>query len=191
MNELNKIRFSNEVYSYVNYETKTTLTMLGECELTDKLIDFMYIRSPYRTSDHILEKLNYKKRDLIHQVPTRHLHDLNYTHFLFKLDTITRLSLFFSQFNEYCWVTKEQFPKKPLSTFKDFCEFVLEAYPENLDNRIMPYWCLPGDFVEITDPAPLFERLDIEGEVEPFSIEQNIDTELLERLNKYYNPLHS
>lgn len=161
--------------------------MLDECELTDKLIDFMYIRSPYRTSDHILEKLNYKKRDLIHQVPTRYVHDLDYTHFLFKLDVITRLSLFFSQFKgEYYWVTKEQFPKKPLSTFEDFCEFVLEAYPENLDNRIMPYWCLPGSFMEITEPGPLLEKLEIEGELTPFAIQKEISGELLDRINQYY-----
>jgi hypothetical protein len=179
------VRFSRDLYSYVDYANKVTLTILDECELADRLIDEFYIRSPNRVSDHILKRLNYKKQDLIHQMPTKYIHDLDYTHFLFKLDVITRLSLFFSQFNEYCWVTKEQFPKKPLSTFEDFCEFVLESYPENLDNRIMPYWCLPGDFVDIAEPSYLFEKLT------PFIIQKEISGELLGRLNEYYNPLHS
>ena len=174
------------IKSLVNYEYKVTCTYLSNCNCITSLIDVFYILSPYRTSDHILEKIKKSKLDLIDSIPTKYVHDLSgYTHYLYYLEPYHRLKNYFDKADSIYWVTREHFPKKNKASFEDFCDFVCETYPENLHTDIMPYKCLKGDFNIITNLENIISRIGI-GYKPSYCEIKSIE---IEKIKEYYESL--
>ena len=169
------------ILSFVNYELKLTATCLDRSPPALRVIDYLYERSPRRVSDHILERLNQSKEDRIDRISTVYLRDLSgYSHFLLRQHHLVRLANFFKSFQdkELYWITEEQFPKKRVSSFEDFCHFVLGAHPNNLHTSLIPYRFIPVQFTRLS-----IDTLDLTDEIE---IPELSDT-TKERLEQYYD----
>lgn len=127
----------------VNYELKITLTLLDNCQCTKNLIDLMYIRSPYRTSNDIMQKLGKTALDLVDKMPSPYIKDLSgYVHWTFIKPPLERLSLYFTKnivSKDTYSITNENFPRKKVGIFENFLQFILECHPDNLAEYLVKY----------------------------------------------------
>ncbi len=178
------------MYSIVNYQLKLTLTLLDKCRCTQNLIDLMYVRSPYRISNDIMDKLGKTPLDLLDKMPSEFVKDLaGYTHLLFVRPTLVRLSDFFNKNivgKEVYSITNENFPRKKVGSFDQFLEFILECHPDNLAEGLQKY---PTGYQNISCLSDLAKHLGLDSSYHQNMTEEFIEpyqSELYQRIHEYY-----
>ncbi len=182
------------MYSIINYQYKATLTVLDKCHQSDALISLFSIKSQYRLSDNLLNKLQKTKEEMLDFFPTEHLQDLTeYAHFVFSLPPLEKLSAYYDRYvkNEKIYsVTYDFFPKKERKDFNEFVQFVLDTYYENLHPELIPHTILKHKYVLLDQNGyiQLYKKLQlplntvVENQIPVYSV----DDELLCQINNYY-----
>lgn len=129
------------MFSYINYEIETTLTVLDEDEHSNKLIDLFYIRSPHRTCSNVMAKLGQSAKDRLDKIPTQYLDKLNFEHLIYVVDQETRLKKYWEKIKDkpHYSITQNDFPLRYNRGLEDFLVFVNECDPSNLNYELIPY----------------------------------------------------
>lgn len=129
------------MFSYINYEMETTLTILDQDKYSNELIKLFYIRSPNRTCSNVMAKLGHTPHDRLDKFPTQYLDKLDFKHLVYVVDQETRLKNYWEKIKNqpHYSITQNKFPLRYNRGLDDFLTFVNECEPSNLNYELIPY----------------------------------------------------
>jgi hypothetical protein len=145
------------LYSFINYELSTTLTVVDYNLQSNYLINLFYKRSPHRICSNVMKKLNQSAKDRLDKFPTCHLDKLNFKHIIYKINYEDRLKAYWDKLIDSSTtiiktipaedtekriaytITRDGFPARYIKGYDDFLKFVSSCEPTNLNLALIPY----------------------------------------------------
>lgn len=178
--------------SFINLEHKVSLTILDQNIESDFFKNILFVRSPRRTCENLLKKINKPKETCIDTFPTSYLSYLPFTHFLYFIEPLYRVSSFFEKIKEATTytITKNYFPRRKQRGVEDFVDFLCETYKPNLKYELLPYNELKFDWIplNIDNVYELTNLLDMD--VPPITVNKWEPNHILDdkdnRIKRYY-----